>query len=331
MKRIAINGFGRIGRCALKIIMDVPELEVIAVNDLMSIDNAAYLLKYDSVYGRYEKKVIVHNDHLHIDDKKIRFVSEKDPSNLPWKKLDIDIVIESTGFFTKKEDAEKHIYSGAKTVVISGPTKSKDTPTVIHGVNSSDGKTSIFSCASCTTNNVGPVMEIMDRRIGIKKAILNTVHAYTASQTLVDAPSKKQLRMGRSAAINLVPSSTGAAFATTKALPQLEGRFDGISIRTPVPVCSISDVTFVAARTTSVKEVNEIFLEESKTHRYKFVLAFSNEPLVSSDIIQNSFATVVDGEMTRVVDNDLVKILSWYDNEWGFTNQMIRQIQEVEL
>ena len=328
MKRIAINGFGRIGRCALKIIMDVPELELVAVNDLMSIDNAAYLLKHDSVYGRYEKEVTVHNDHLHIGDKKIQFVSEKDPSNLPWKRLNIDIVIESTGFFTKKEDAEKHIYSGAKTVVISAPTKSKDTPTVIHGVNTNDGKTNIYSCASCTTNNVGPVMEIMDRRIGIKKAVLNTVHAYTASQTLVDAPSKKELRMGRSAAINLVPSSTGAAFATAKALPQLEGKFDGISIRTPVPVCSISDVTFVAARTTSVKEVNDILLEESKTDRYRFVLAFSNEPLVSSDIIQNSFATVVDGEMTRVVDNDLVKILSWYDNEWGFTNQMIRQIKE---
>jgi glyceraldehyde 3-phosphate dehydrogenase len=168
----------------------------------------------------------------------------------------------------------------------------------------------------------------MDRRIGIKKAILNTVHAYTASQTLVDAPSKKQLRMGRCAAINLVPSSTGAAIATTKALPQLEGKFDGISIRTPVPVCSISDVTFVAARATSVEEVNNILVEESKTDRYKLVLAFSNEPLVSSDIIQNAFAGVVDGEMTRVVDNDLVKILSWYDNEWGFTNQMIRQIQE---
>jgi glyceraldehyde 3-phosphate dehydrogenase len=331
MKRIVINGFGRIGRCALKIIMDAPELELVAVNDLMSIGNAAYLLKHDSVYGRYEKEVAVHNDHLHIGNKKIRFVSEKDPSNLPWKSLNIDIVIESTGLFTKREDAEKHIYSGAKAVVISGPTKSKNTPTVIHGVNNAEGKTNIYSCASCTTNNVGPIMEIMDRRIGMKKAILNTVHAYTASQTLVDAPSKKELRMGRSAAVNLVPSSTGAAIATTKALPQLEGKFDGISIRTPVPVCSIADVTFVAARATSVEEVNNILVEESKTDRYKFVLAFSNEPLVSSDIIQNSFAAIIDGEMTRVVDNDLVKILSWYDNEWGFTNQMIRQIQEGEI
>jgi glyceraldehyde 3-phosphate dehydrogenase len=328
MKRIAINGFGRIGRCALKIIIDVPELELVAVNDLMSIENAAYLLKHDSIYGRYEKKVTVHDEHLHIGGKKIQFVSEKDPSHLPWKELNIDTVIESTGYFTKREDAEKHIYSGAKTVVISGPTKSKDTPTVVHGVNNKEGKTTLYSCASCTTNNVGPIMEIMDRRVGIKKAILNTVHAYTASQTLVDAPSKREFRMGRSAAVNLVPSSTGAAIATTKALPQLEGKFDGISIRTPVPVCSISDVTFVAARATSADEVNAILLEESKTDRYKFVLTFSNEPLVSSDIIQNSFAAIVDGELTRVVDKDLVKILSWYDNEWGFTNQMIRQLQE---
>jgi glyceraldehyde 3-phosphate dehydrogenase len=329
MKRIAVNGFGRIGRAALKIIIDTPELEAVAVNDLMSIDNAAYLLRYDSVYGKYENEVTVHDDHLHIGDKKILFVSEKDPSKLPWKNLNIDVVIESTGFFTKREDAEKHIYAGAKTVVISGPTKSKDTPTVVHGVNSSDGKTAIFSCASCTTNNIGPIMEIIGRRIGIQKAILNTVHAYTASQNLIDAPSKKKLRMGRAAAVNLIPSSTGAATATIKALPQLEGKFDGIAIRTPVPVGSISDITFLTRRRTSVEEINNILLDESKTDRYKFVLAVSNEPLVSSDIVQSSFASIVDLEMTRVVDGDLVKILAWYDNEWGFTNQMVRQIREI--
>jgi glyceraldehyde 3-phosphate dehydrogenase len=329
MKRIAINGFGRIGRAALKLIFESPELELIAVNDLMSIDNAAYLLKYDSVYGKYGNDVTVRDGHLHIRDKEILFVSEKDPSKLPWKNLNIDVVIESTGFFTKKEDAEKHIYAGAKTVVISGPTKSKDTPTVVHGVNNADGKTAIFSCASCTTNNIGPIMEIIDRRIGIKKAILNTIHAYTASQTLVDAPSKKEPRMGRGAAVNLVPSSTGAAIAATKALPQLEGRFDGVSIRTPVPVGSISDITFVAARNTSAEEINDILLKESKTERYKLVLSVSNEPLVSSDIVQSSYAAIVDMDMTRVVDGDLVKIMAWYDNEWGFTNQMIRQIQEL--
>jgi len=329
VKRIAINGFGRIGRAALKIIIDTPGLEIVAVNDLMVINDAAYLLKYDSVYGKFENEVAVHDDHLHIRDKKILFIKEKDPSKLPWKNLNIDVVIESTGVFTNREDAEKHIRAGAKSVILSGPTKSKDTPTVVHGVNNANGKTTIFSCASCTTNNIGPIMEIIDRRIGIKKAILNTVHAYTASQNLIDAASKKKPRMGRAASINLIPSSTGAAIATIKALSQLEGKFDGIAIRTPVPVGSISDITLISGRKTSAKEINDILLEESKTDRYKFVLAVSNEPLVSSDIVKSSFATIVDLEMTRVVDSDLVKILAWYDNEWGFTNQMIRQIQEM--
>jgi glyceraldehyde 3-phosphate dehydrogenase len=329
MKRIAINGFGRIGRAALKVLMDLPEFEVVAVNDLMSIENSAYLLKYDSVYGKYEHDVNVKGDQMLIKDKQITFLSEKDPAKLPWKAMNVEIVIESTGFFTKREDAEKHIHAGAKTVVISGPTSSKDTPTVVHGVNTGDGKGSIFSCASCTTNNIGPVVEIMDRRLGVKKAILNTVHAYTASQTLVDAPSKKEPRMGRGGAINLIPTSTGAAVATTKALPQLENKFDGVSIRIPVPVGSMSDITFVAGRNTTPEEINAILLEESKTKRYNSVLLVSDEPLVSSDIVKSPYATVVDAEMTRVVDGDLVKIMAWYDNEWGFTNQMIRQIQEI--
>lgn len=330
MKKIAINGFGRIGRAALKIVMDTPGLELTAVNDLMSIDDAAYLLRHDSVYGKYHKEVTVQGDYLNIEGNKVFFSSEKDPDKLPWKERKVDVVIESTGLFTDREDAEKHIHAGAKTVVISGPTKSKNTPTVVHGVNTSDGKTAIFSCASCTTNNVGPVIEIMNRRIGIKKAILNTVHAYTASQSLIDAPSKREPRMGRAAAINLAPASTGAAIAVTIALPELEGRFDGVAIRTPVPVVSISDITFVAARNTSVEELNKILMEESKTNRYKLVLSVVvDEPLVSTDIIQSSFATVVDADMTRVVDGDLVKIMAWYDNEWGFTNQMIRQINEI--
>jgi glyceraldehyde 3-phosphate dehydrogenase len=329
MKKIGINGFGRIGRAALKVILDTPGLEVVAINDLMNIDNAAYLLRYDSVYGRYEHEVNIQDNNLHIRDKKILFISEKDPAKLPWKKLDIDFVIESTGLFTNRQDAEKHIHAGAKNVVISAPTKSADTPTVIHGVNREDGNTSIFSCASCTTNNIGPIIEIIDRRIGVKKAILNTVHAYTASQSLVDAPSKKKIRMGRAAAINLVPATTGAAKATIKALPQFEGKFDGIAIRTPVPVGSISDITFVASRNTSTEEINNILTEESKSSRYKFILSVSNEPLVSSDIVKSSFASIVDLEMTRVVDGNLVKVLAWYDNEWGFTNQMIRQIVDI--
>ncbi len=329
MKRIAINGFGRIGRAALKVVMDTPGLEIAAVNDLMSIDNAAYLLRHDSVYGKYHKVVKVQDDYLEIGDKKVLFISEKDPAKLPWKEMNIEIVIESTGLFTNREDAEKHIHAGAKTVVISGPTKSRNTPTVVHGVNTADGKAAIFSCASCTTNNVGPVVEIINRRIGIKKAILNTVHAYTASQSLIDAPSKREPRMGRAAALNLAPASTGAAIAVTKALPELERKFDGVAIRTPVPVVSISDITLVSAKETTVEEVNRILIEESKTDRYKSLLSVSDEPLVSTDIIQSPFASVVDLDMTRVVDGDLVKILAWYDNEWGFANQMIRQINEI--
>lgn len=329
MKKIAINGFGRIGRAALKVIMETPEMEIVAINDLLTVENAAYLLKYDSVYGQYSKEVKTDEGHLYVGDKKITYLSEKDPASLPWERLDVETVIESTGIFTKREDAEKHITAGAKTVVISGPTKSINTPTVVHGVNSEEGKTSIFSCASCTTNNVGPIIEILGRRIGIKKAILSTVHAYTASQSIVDGPSKKKPRMGRAAAVNLIPASTGAAIATIKALPQYEGKFDGVAIRTPVVVGSISDITFMAERETTADEVNQILREEAATERYVKVISVADDPLVSTDIIQCAYAAVVDAEMTRVVDGDLVKIMAWYDNEWGFTHQMIRQISEI--
>lgn len=329
MKKIAINGFGRIGRAALKVIMASSEMEVIAINDLLSVENAAYLLKYDSVYGQYDKEVRVHEGHLHVGEKKVNYFSEKDPANLPWKEFDVDTVIESTGLFTNREDAEKHIHAGAKNVVISGPTKSVDTPTIVHGVNTQEGKVNIFSCASCTTNNVSPVLEILSRRIGVDKAILNTVHAYTASQSIVDGPSKKKPRMGRAAAMNLVPASTGAAIATIKALPQLKDKFDGVAIRTPVVVGSLSDITFIATRATSAEEVNDILKEESATDRYKEVLAVTDEPLVSTDIIKSAFAAIIDTEMTRVVGGNLVKIMAWYDNEWGFTNQMIRQIKAL--
>ncbi len=327
MKKIAINGFGRIGRAALKLINETEGLEVVAINDLMSIDNAAYLLKYDSVYGVYEIEVNAKGEHLTVGNKNIVYTSIKDPLELPWKALEIDTVIESTGIFTKYEDSKKHIEAGAKTVVISGPSKS-EIPTVVHGVNTADGKTSIFSCASCTTNNISPIMEILGRRIGIKKAILNTIHAYTASQSLVDSPSKREPRMGRSAAQNLAPASTGAAIATTKALPEFKGKFDGIAIRTPVVIGSISDITFIASRNTSAEEINQIITEEAASSRYNKVVAVTDEPVVSTDIRKNPFASTVDLDMTRVVDGDLVKIMTWYDNEWGFTNQMIRQILE---
>ncbi|GGW30141.1 type I glyceraldehyde-3-phosphate dehydrogenase [Arenibacter certesii] len=327
--KIGINGMGRIGRAALKLILETEGLEIISVNDIISIENLAYLLKYDTVYGIYEKEVTYEDQTLIVGDTRIHYTTIKNPEDIPWKENSIDLVIESTGLFTLRKDAEKHIKAGAKTVVISAPTKSKDTPTVVHGVNSADGKVSIFSCASCTTNNIGPVVEILERRIGIKKAIMTTVHAYTASQRIVDGPSNKNFRMGRAGAANLVPTSTGAAIATTKALPALSGKFDGVAIRTPVTVGSISDLTFVTSKTVTPEMVNAIFSEEAKTARYEKVLAVTSAPIVSSDIIKSPFASTVDLSMTRVVDGDLLKVMTWYDNEWGFTNQMIRQILEI--
>lgn len=327
MKKVAINGFGRIGRAALKLIFETDDLEVVAINDLMSVENAAYLLKYDSNYGKYANDVKFEGDSLFVGDKEIKYSSLRNILELPWKALNVDVVIESTGIFTNSADAEGHILAGAKAAVISGPTK--DTPTVVYGVNTTDDKTLVFSCASCTTNNISPVIEILGRRLGIKKAILNTIHGYTASQSLVDAPSKKEPRMGRAAGLNLAPAATGAAIATTKVLPQYAGKFDGVAIRVPVPVGSISDITFIAERPTTVEEINQILSEEATTERYKKVIAVTNEPLVSTDIIGSAFASTVDLEMTRVVDGDLVKIMAWYDNEWGFTNQMIRQIQSI--
>ncbi len=329
MKRIAINGMGRIGRAALKVILDTPGLDIVAVNDLVPVDNIAYLLKYDSVYGVYNKEVSHEDGLLIVGDKKIKYTSERNPEELPWGENNINIVIESTGIFTQREGAEKHIKAGAETVVISAPTKSEDTPTVVHGVNTEDGKTSIFSCASCTTNNISPVVEVLGRRIGIKKAIMTTVHAYTASQPTVDAVSKKNYRMGRAGAANIVPTSTGAAIATTKALPQFGGKFDGVALRVPIPVGSISDMTFVTEKPTTVAEVNAILEEEANTARYANVLATTHEQIVSSDIVQSPYASTVDLSMTRVVDGDLLKVMTWYDNEWGFTNQMIRQIIEI--
>jgi glyceraldehyde 3-phosphate dehydrogenase len=327
--KIAINGMGRIGRAALKVILETPELELVAVNDIVSIENIVYLMKYDSVYGIYEKEVSHDAENLIIDGQKIKYNSLRNPEELPWKENNIDVVIESTGFFTAQEDAEKHIKAGAKTVIISAPTKSENTPTVVHGVNSKDGKTNIFSCASCTTNNISPIVEVLGRRIGIKKAIMTTVHAYTASQSIVDGPSKKNFRMGRAGAANIVPTTTGAAIATTKVLPQYAGTFDGVAIRVPIPVGSLSDLTFVMERTVTVEEVNAILKEEAKTSRYQKVLDTTTEPIVSSDIVKSPFASTVDLSMTRVVDGDLLKVMTWYDNEWGFTNQMIRQILEI--
>lgn len=328
--KVAINGLGRIGRAALKVVLDTPEFDLVAVNDIGGVENMAYLLKYDTVYGRYEREVDVDGGNLVIDGKTIRYLSERDPGALPWKDLGVDIVFESTGLFTKQEDAGKHLTAGAKYVIISGPTSSADVPTVVHGVNNAKGDVRIISCASCTTNNITPVVEVMSRRIGVKKAIMTTVHAYTATQMLVDAPGgKKDMRRGRAAAANLVPSSTGAAVATTKALPELEGRFDGIAVRAPVAVGSIADIVFVTERPTSVDEVASIMREEADTDRYRGILGVTEEAIVSSDIIKDPRASIVSLDLIQVVDGDLVKVMSWYDNEWGYTNQMIKEALSV--
>ncbi len=326
MVKVAINGLGRIGRATLKMILDTPELEFVGANDIAPLDNIAYLLRYDTVYGRYDKHVEVRGDELVIEGKAYPYFSERNPADIPWEKVGAEFVIESTGFFTNEEDARKHIQAGAKTVVISAPAKSKETPMVVYGVNTEDGHAEVFSCASCTTNCITPVVEVMHRRIGVEKAIMTTVHAYTSSQMIVDAPSRKDFRRGRAAAANFVPTSTGGAVATTKVVTELAGKFDGIAIRGPIPAGSIADIIFLTKRDTSVEEVNSIFREEAASDRYNGVLGASDDPLVSSDILGDSRASIVDLPMTRVVDGNLVKVLSWYDNEWGFTAQMIRQI-----
>jgi glyceraldehyde 3-phosphate dehydrogenase len=326
--KVAINGLGRIGRAALKIILDTPQLELVAVNDIVPAENIIYLLKYDTVYGRYEKTVESDGENLVIADRAIRYFNEKDPARLPWSSLGVDIVLECTGVFTKRKDLEKHIQAGAKYVILSAPAKSEDIVTVVHGVNTADGNTNIIACASCTTNCITPVVEIIGRRIGIEKAIMTTVHAYTASQAIVDGPNKRFER-GRAGAANFVPTSTGAAMATAKALPQYEGLFDGIAVRGPVIVGSLADIVLVAQRKTSVDEINQIFMEETASDRYRDIVGVTEDPIASSDIIKDPRASIIDLGMTRVVDGDLVKILSWYDNEWGFTNQMVRQVVEI--
>lgn len=328
MVRVGINGFGRIGRATFKIILENPELELAAINDIVPTDNLAYLLKYDTVYGRYPKSVESTENSLVVDGKDYPVYNLKDPARLPWGENNVDIVIESTGVFTQLEDLRKHVEAGAKYVILSAPAKGNDIGTVVHGVHRNGVLARIISCASCTTNAITPPMEIMNRRIGVKKALMTTVHAYTSSQSIVDAPSKK-FRRGRAAAANFVPTTTGAAVATTKALPELEGRFDGVAIRGPVAVGSIADIVFVANRATTVEEVNQVFREEAESKQYSGILGVSEDPLVSSDIIQDPRAAIIDLEMTQVVDRDLVKIMSWYDNEWGYSSQMVREAVRI--
>ncbi len=322
--RVAINGLGRIGRATLKILHASEEFELVAVNDIAPPDALAYLLKYDSVYGRFGEDVRSDGDELVVGSKRCRALAEKDPSSLPWADLDVDIVFECTGVFTDAAALGKHIEAGAKHVILSAPAKGEgDVPFVVPGVNHADGSR-IISTASCTTNCIAPVIEVVGRRIGLRKAAMTTIHAYTASQGLVDQPASKW-RRGRAAAVNFVPTSTGAAKATTKALPQYEGRFDGVAIRGPVPVGSISEITILTERPTSVDEVNGIFEEEARSERYRGVMGVTHDPIVSTDIIMDDRASIVDLTMTRVIDGDLVKVMAWYDNEWGYAAQMVRE------
>ncbi len=324
MKKTAINGLGRIGRATLKILLGNPEFELVAVNDLVPVENIAYLLKYDTVYGRYDKEIKVEDGNLVIGGRKIRTLHEKEPDKLPWRELNIHTVFECTGVFTKKGDLDKHVIAGAEKVILSAPSKSEEVVTVVYGVDNSKSTPKVISCASCTTNCITPVVEIMGRNIGIKKAIMTTIHAYTASQGIVDGPASKY-RRGRAGAANMVPTSTGAAIATTKVLPEFKGIFNGVAVRVPVPVGSLADLVFVTKKPVTVEEINDMFRKEASGGKYKNVIGVSEDPIVSSDVIRDPRASVIDLTMTQVVDGDLVKIMSWYDNEWGYANQMVRE------
>lgn len=336
--KVAINGFGRIGRAFLKIVWDRDDLEVVAINDLGSIESLTYLLQHDTVYKNWKETVRAEKDltgtgpsYIVVNNKKVQFISEKDTTKLPWRDLDIDVVVEATGLFTSFDKAKFHLDCGAKKVVISAPSKGSDGSvkgeTILLGVNEDKfGTCDITSNASCTTNAASPLIAILHESIGIEKAILNTVHGYTASQALVDGPSKKDLREGRAAAQNIVPSSTGAAIAVTEAFPALSGLFDGISIRVPVPAGSIVDITFIAKRTTTKEEVNDILIKASSDPHWQKLFTITNEPLVSSDILGESHACIADLEMTRVVGGNLVKVLGWYDNEMGYTYTLVDHV-----
>lgn len=329
--RVAINGFGRIGRNAFKIAFDRSDVDIVAINDLTDTKTLAYLLKHDSNYGTYDRKVESDDQHIIVDGDKIKVTAEKDPAALPWKELGVDVVIESTGRFTKKEDAELHITkAGARRVVISGPTKSDGIDTIVLGANEDKlkGATSVISNASCTTNSLGAVMAILEAEFGVEKSLLTTVHSYTASQALQDAPNK-DLREGRNAAENIVPTTTGAAIAVTLTLPQLKNKFDGLSIRVPTPVVSISDITVLLKKNTTPEAINEVFKKAASDPFYQGILGVSEEPLVSSDYIGNSHSGTVDLLLTKVVGSNLAKIMVWYDNEWGYSNRLVEVVADT--
>lgn len=330
MLNVAINGFGRIGRAAFKIALANKNLNVVAVNDLGDINNLAYLLKFDSAMGRYDKSVEVVGDKLVVAGKEYTFLAEKDPALLPWKNLDVDVVLECTGVFTKKDDAAKHVAAGAKKVIISAPSDSEDIITVVRGVNDLNAKgEKIIANASCTTNCTAPVMAVLEAEFGVEKALLSTVHALTASQRAVDLADKKDWRRGRAASVNIIPSTTGAATATAKTLPSLENKFDGISFRVPVVCGSAIDIVALLKKDVTVEEVQDAFRKAAKTKLLKGILEASDEELVSSDIIGTTASAIVDLQYIKVVGGNLVKVVAWYDNEWAYSQRLVEMVERV--
>lgn len=328
--RVAINGFGRIGRCAFKIAFERSDIEIVAINDLTDTKTLAHLLKHDSNYGAYHQEVSFDEQDLIVGGKKIRVLAEKDPAALPWKDMGVDVVIESTGFFTDPEKAKAHVTAGAKKVIISAPAKGDGADTVVLGVNEDklETATDVISNASCTTNCITPVAAIIESNFGIEKAMMTTVHSYTASQKLQDAPAK-DLREARNAAENIVPTTTGASIAAAKALPALENRFGGLSIRVPTPVVSLSDFVIITKRKVTVEEVNEVFKKAASEPYYQGILAVTEEELVSSDFIGNSHSAIVDLNLTAVIDGNMLKVVAWYDNEWGYSNRLIEIVADT--
>ncbi len=323
MIKIAINGFGRIGRNVFKILNERDDVEIVALNDITDSKTLAHLLKYDSSYGAYNKDVKATDDGIIVDGKKIKIFAEKEPEALPWGDLGVDVVIESTGFFTKPEDAKKHIKAGAKKVIISAPAKGEGAKTIVIGVNDEqlESTDEIISNASCTTNCIAPVMKVLEDNFGIEKAMMTTVHSYTGSQRILDAPAK-DLREARSAAENIVPTTTGASKAAALTVPALKGKFNGLSIRVPTPVVSLSDITAVLKKDTTKEELNELFVNISKEPEYAGVIGTTDEELVSKDFVGDPRSSIVDLSLTDVVGGNMVKIVAWYDNEWGYSNRL---------
>ena len=324
MIKIAINGFGRIGRNAFKIAFERRDVKIVAINDLTDTKTLAHLLKHDSSYGTYDRDVQYDDENLIVDGEKIRVYAEKEPKNLPWKDHRVDVVIESTGFFTDPAKAADHLAAGAEKVVISAPAKGEGAKTIVIGVNedtvTEDDK--IISNASCTTNCIAPVMKVLEDSFGIEKALMTTVHSYTASQRILDAPAK-DLREARAAAENIVPTSTGASKAAALTIPSLKGKFDGLSIRVPTPVVSLADITAVLKKDTTIEELQKVFKAAAKEPFYEGILGVSEEPLVSIDYRGNSHSSIVDLPLINVVDKNLVKVVAWYDNEWGYSNRLV--------